>query len=175
VTLFNQTGVSNDLLGTYTFSDFAARSFVDAAAATSPIPSGVFTPLSALSAFDGQPFDGTWVLTVTDTAPLDTGRINSFELLSTTLTPACTGCAPCPADYNQDGGVDGNDVNAFYEDWEAGRPCADVNQDGGVDGADVEEFFLAWEQGDSKADTNQDGGVDGGDIDAFFNAWETGC
>jgi subtilisin-like proprotein convertase family protein len=147
VTLFNQPGASNDLLGTYTFSDFAARSFVDAAAATSPIASGVYIPLSPLSAFDGQPFDGTWVLTVTDNATLDTGRVNSFELLSTTLTPACTGCAPCPADYNQDGGVDGNDVNAFYEDWEAGRSCADVNLDGGVDGADIDTFFSFWELG----------------------------
>lgn len=27
--------------------------------------------------------------------------------------------APCPADYNNDGGIDGSDVEAFYIDWEA--------------------------------------------------------
>ncbi len=53
----------------------------------------------------------------------------------------------CPADYNQDGGVDGADVGAFFSDWEAGLSAADVNQDGGVDGADVDAFFAAWESG----------------------------
>ena len=54
---------------------------------------------------------------------------------------------PCFADYNQDGGVDGADVDAFFHDWEAGDSNADVNQDGGVDGADVDTFFIAWEAG----------------------------
>ncbi|MBL9002521.1 MAG: hypothetical protein JNK25_15435 [Phycisphaerae bacterium] len=54
---------------------------------------------------------------------------------------------PCPADYNQDGGVDGGDVEAFYMDWEAGNAAADVNGDGGVDGGDVQTFFTAWENG----------------------------
>jgi fibronectin type 3 domain-containing protein len=54
---------------------------------------------------------------------------------------------PCPADFNQDGGVDGSDVNAFYAAWESGDASADVNYDGGVDGADVDAFFVAWEAG----------------------------
>ena len=55
------------------------------------------------------------------------------------------------------------------------RPViADFNQDGGVDGADVDAFFSEWEAGNSTADTNQDGGVDGSDIDFFFAAWEAG-
>jgi len=53
----------------------------------------------------------------------------------------------CPADFNQDGGVDGSDVEAFYSLWENGDSGADFNQDGGVDGADVEAFFLRWEAG----------------------------
>jgi hypothetical protein len=54
-------------------------------------------------------------------------------------------------------------------------PCAaDFNQDGGVDGADVGAFFAAWEQGDAAADVNSDGGVDGSDVDAFFAQWEAG-
>jgi hypothetical protein len=55
--------------------------------------------------------------------------------------------SPCPADYNQDGGVDGADVAAFFGDWEVGNGGADVNLDGGVDGADVEFFFNAWAAG----------------------------
>ncbi|MBS0198691.1 MAG: hypothetical protein JSR77_18240 [Planctomycetes bacterium] len=54
---------------------------------------------------------------------------------------------PCPADYNMDGGIDGQDVQAFYADWENGLLPADVNQDGGIDGADVQFFFIAWEAG----------------------------
>lgn len=54
---------------------------------------------------------------------------------------------PCPADYNQDGGIDGADVAAFFADWEEGLAAADVNQDGGVDGADAEYFFEVWQNG----------------------------
>ena len=52
---------------------------------------------------------------------------------------------------------------------------ADFNQDGGVDGSDVDAFFAAWEGGDSSADLNLDGGVDGGDVGTFFARWEAGC
>ncbi|MBL9000289.1 MAG: immunoglobulin domain-containing protein [Phycisphaerae bacterium] len=56
-----------------------------------------------------------------------------------------------------------------------GDPCpADFNQDGGIDGGDVEAFFAAWEMGDAAADVNQDGGIDGGDVGTFFDAWEAG-
>ena len=55
--------------------------------------------------------------------------------------------APCPADFNQDGGVDGSDIEAFFLVWQNGDTSADVNQDGGVDGSDIETFFMAWEAG----------------------------
>jgi len=51
---------------------------------------------------------------------------------------------------------------------------ADFNQDGGVDGVDVEAFFLVWQTGDTRADANQDGGVDGVDVETFFLAWQAG-
>jgi len=54
---------------------------------------------------------------------------------------------PCPADFNQDGGINGADVEAFFLTWEAGADAADVNRDGGVDGQDVEYFFVRWEAG----------------------------
>ncbi len=53
----------------------------------------------------------------------------------------------CAADYNQDGGVDGGDIESFFADWEASSGCSDVNQDGGVDGGDIEAFFQVWEAG----------------------------
>ncbi|MCX5690436.1 MAG: hypothetical protein NTV94_11750 [Planctomycetota bacterium] len=55
------------------------------------------------------------------------------------------------------------------------RCIADVNEDGGIDGSDIEAFFLIWEAGDSAADLNLDGGVDGGDVMTFFGRWEAGC
>jgi len=55
-------------------------------------------------------------------------------------------------------------------------PCeADINDDGGVDGADVEAFFILWSAGDVRSDLNLDGGVDGGDVQHFFTRWENGC
>ncbi len=55
--------------------------------------------------------------------------------------------APCAADFNQDGGVDGADVGAFFAAWSQARVSADVNIDGGIDGADVESFFGVWSSG----------------------------
>lgn len=53
----------------------------------------------------------------------------------------------CVGDFNQDGGIDGSDVDAFFAAWSAGDASADVNQDGGIDGSDVDTFFIAWESG----------------------------
>jgi hypothetical protein len=53
---------------------------------------------------------------------------------------------PPAADWNQDGGVDGADVEAFCADWTDG--LADVNTDGGCDDCDWLYFLEAWERGD---------------------------
>jgi hypothetical protein len=53
----------------------------------------------------------------------------------------------CPSDFNQDGGVDGADIGAFFDEWENGAPRADINQDGGIDGDDVGTFFEFWSAG----------------------------
>lgn len=53
----------------------------------------------------------------------------------------------CPADFDESGGVDGQDVEAFFRAWEDGLNEADVNRDGSVEGSDVETFFRAWENG----------------------------
>ena len=56
-------------------------------------------------------------------------------------------CPVCPADYNQDGGVTGDDIAAFFADFEAGGGCSDTNLDGGITGDDIAAFFTAFESG----------------------------
>jgi hypothetical protein len=56
-------------------------------------------------------------------------------------------CPRCPADYDQDGGVTGADIAAFFSDFESGAECADVDQDGGVTGGDIGAFFVVFEAG----------------------------
>jgi hypothetical protein len=75
----------------------------------------------------------------------DDGDIIGASVRSDGTLGACD--SYCPADFNNDGGVDGADVEAFFTAWEAGDSEADVNGDGGIDGADVETFFVAWEAG----------------------------
>lgn len=56
-------------------------------------------------------------------------------------------CPPCGADYDNNGGVDGGDLAAFFTDFEAGAACADVDANGGVDGGDLGQFFALFEAG----------------------------
>lgn len=56
-------------------------------------------------------------------------------------------CPVCPADFDQDGGVTGADISAFFEQFEQGAPCADTDQDGGVSSSDIATFFIAFEAG----------------------------
>jgi len=60
---------------------------------------------------------------------------------------AYTSYSPCFADFNEDGGVEGRDVEDFFLAWQASEERADVNIDGGVDGADIETFFTQWARG----------------------------
>jgi len=53
----------------------------------------------------------------------------------------------CPADYNGDGGVDGDDTIAFFGDWDAAIRDADITGEGGVDSDDVIAFFGRWDSG----------------------------
>ena len=72
---------------------------------------------------------------------------SGWAILAATLSNSTLGANPCPADFNNDGGVDGGDIESFFGAWEAGDNSADVNYDGGVDGGDIETFFSAWEAG----------------------------
>jgi hypothetical protein len=72
-------------------------------------------------------------------------RVGSYELGSTVLN--IESAIVCPSDYNGDGGVDADDVIAFFADWDAGALAADFNGDGGVDSDDVIGFFGRWDSG----------------------------
>jgi len=58
-------------------------------------------------------------------------------------------CDPpfCIPDFDDSGGIDGSDVEAFFRVWESGSTRGDTNGDGSTDGSDVETFFLLWEAG----------------------------
>jgi hypothetical protein len=72
--------------------------------------------------------------------------LSTFNTEFATLECAAP-CPACPADFDQDGGVTGADVEAFFLAFESGDPCGDTDLDGGVTGADVEAFFIAFENG----------------------------
>lgn len=72
---------------------------------------------------------------------------SSSEYIHLDVDACASGCPPCAGDFNQDGGVDGQDVETFMRAWAAADVRADTNLDGGVDGADVETFFLVWQAG----------------------------
>lgn len=76
----------------------------------------------------------------------------SYTWVNRNGEPACG--APCGwqangcfADYNNDSGIDADDVIAFFGDWDAGQSCADVDASGGIgiDSADVITFFASWD------------------------------
>jgi hypothetical protein len=64
-----------------------------------------------------------------------------------TMTSSAAPLTVCIGDYNCDGGVDGDDVIAFFSAWDASDAAGDINLDGGVDGDDVIAFFGAWDTG----------------------------
>jgi subtilisin family serine protease len=63
------------------------------------------------------------------------------------ILAGCDACPTCAADYDNNGGVDGGDLAAFFTDFEAGASCADVDANGGVDGGDLATFFQVFEAG----------------------------
>jgi hypothetical protein len=77
------------------------------------------------------------------------GGSNAAGILFPELPPPA--CAwqiqGCPADYDNSGGIDGDDVIAFFGEWDAGAECADADESGGIDGDDVIVFFGLWDAG----------------------------
>ncbi len=70
-----------------TIFDDAAATKIDLAL---PPYNGTFRPFEPLSAFIGQPADGTWTLNVSDDTNLDAGTLNSWSLDVQTQTYLCS-------------------------------------------------------------------------------------
>ncbi|MBM4113052.1 MAG: VCBS repeat-containing protein, partial [Phycisphaerae bacterium] len=57
----------------------------------------------------------------------------------------CIGVDPCPADFNDDGMIDGDDLGTLLGSWGACPDCdADFNDDGVVDGDDLGTLLGNW-------------------------------
>jgi subtilisin-like proprotein convertase family protein len=69
-----------------------ASSIQDITPAGAPY-TGSFTPTSALSAFDGQNPNGTWILNVSDRGPADIGSVRAFSLIITPFACSTTALA----------------------------------------------------------------------------------
>lgn len=80
-----------------------------------------------------------------ETGGTSSKRINSREAGVASARPRLVidFTPPCPADWNLDGGIDGDDVIAFFQDWDAG--VGDIDESGGTDGDDVIFFFALWD------------------------------
>lgn len=97
----------------------------------------------------GWVFNSVRGVSADGTAVSGTGRINGLRraFIIRGLSFEVNTCPVCAADYDQNGGVDGGDLAAFFADFEQGASCADVDQNGGVDGGDLGAFFEAFEAG----------------------------
>ena len=93
VTLLDRPQCSDDNMNV-TFDDSSSFNPENHCAGTTPWYSGVARPVQQLSAFNGQSSAGTWRLTVSDNAGLDTGTLVDWELLTTpTLSGVCQTCS----------------------------------------------------------------------------------
>jgi probable HAF family extracellular repeat protein len=99
----------------------------------SPLYSGVTTATLTINATDPT-LSGLYTLTATNPCGSTVSTGTNLAVL-------------CLSDRNFDGGVDGDDIIAFFAEWEAGNETADLNADGGIDFFDVEAFFEQWENG----------------------------
>ncbi|MEM8758656.1 MAG: proprotein convertase P-domain-containing protein, partial [Planctomycetota bacterium] len=96
VELINQAGVPDfsgfgwayNLDGDYTYSDDGTITWDTVNGGVQDtdflVPSGTYAPEGALSAFDGLSSAGSWTLSISDNAGLDTGDLGGWEL---SLTP----------------------------------------------------------------------------------------
>lgn len=105
-------------------------------------------PSSTFLAMHGAPVPAGWssirIKSASSDGSIFAGEIRNQTLGLTRGFIAHTTYKPCYADFNSDGGVDGQDVESFFTIWESGESPADVNLDGGVTGDDVGEFFTQW-------------------------------
>lgn len=89
--------------------------------------------------------DAVPVAVTSEYAEAWTPRTARLALDNAVACPETPQCWICFADFDMNGGVDGDDVLAFFAAWDANSDCADVNRTDGVDGDDVLAFFTAWD------------------------------
>ena len=106
-------------------------------------------------------FDNRYFNTQTPSLEVTSGRCVQEAFYDCVITDACGSFpsnptfvnvaspvpCPCPADFDQSGGIDGFDVGAFFEAFEAGASEADLDESGGIDGFDIGSFFRSFEGG----------------------------
>jgi hypothetical protein len=103
------------------------------------------TTLPSLNILDAR---GTWAFNDISSYNFNIARGEiSVPTIMTPETITISTDPPCRADHNGSGGVDGDDIIAFFADWDASRNAADFNGDSGVDSDDVIAFFAAWDAG----------------------------
>jgi hypothetical protein len=93
----------------------------------------------------GGPYSMRATIGAVDAAP-QLGSL-TFTIMPGFWPAASVRANPCPGDHNADNAVDGDDIIAFFSDWDRGELTADKNRDGGVDGDDVILFFARWDGG----------------------------
>ncbi|MBL8761475.1 MAG: lamin tail domain-containing protein [Phycisphaerae bacterium] len=80
---------------------------------------------------------------------LTTPIFNGFDIASPGMVAGVTppSCGGCPADFNGDGFVNGNDYDEFASAFDVADMAADFNGDGFVNGNDYDEFASAFDAG----------------------------
>lgn len=118
--------------------------FLDQVTANSTGTATVHWPLVAGTVSNGQVLFAQWIIT-------DPAAQNGQSRSTVAQIPffcGSYGCPQvCPADYNLDAAVDGDDAIAFFADWDSSILAADKNNDGSVDGDDVIFFYSHWDNG----------------------------
>ncbi|MFZ4576287.1 MAG: hypothetical protein ACOYN0_18025, partial [Phycisphaerales bacterium] len=104
----------------------------------------------------------------------EAGSVQSLQSLTDSLAPddRLVFLATPPGSGNRIGiDLDDDGCPNFMDPFP--EISADWNSDHAVDGDDVIAFFAEWDAGD--ADFNDDGSTDGDDVIAFFTLWDLGC
>ena len=73
------------------------------------------------------------------------GNMMPLGSFMVSIAPPTGDTPPCPADFNNDGKVDGGDLGLMLSAWGKCEKCAqDLNGDGKIDGGDLGLLLAAW-------------------------------
>ena len=159
VDITTNLGLSNNLAGTYVFSDSAPTTWASVATAGAVnIPPGTYQPETPLAPFLADMRNATWTLSVGDDAGADTGVLSAWSLSIDGYGPlACSGSqTPCQkaASYAGDTNlVEVGDLFAFLDLWfldfpngapSVADPNGDFDDDSDVDVSDLFSFLDEW-------------------------------